>query len=188
MARTFSAESSATNLNSAFYLMNFYQANRGLSKAAERMNFHKTELSYEDSRALKKAAAKLSSFDYSEMEDTDSITSTIQAFAKTYNNTIESTDSKKYDTYRQNRQLKALTEKYADELKSIGITVESDGKLNINDNILKNAPSDKVKKIFSPESDYVKNVSRIARRIHTTSYNEIFTQMTGAGGKINIVL
>lgn len=188
MARTFSTESSATNLTSAFYLLNFYQLNRNASKASERTQFKPSELSFEDSRALKRAASKLSSFDYSEMENGDNIVSTIQAFAETYNNTIDSTSSKGYDTYRQNRQLKALTEKYSDELKDIGITIEDDGKLSVNENILKGSSFDDVKEVFSTESDYVINVNKIARRIHATSYDEVFAQMTGTGGRVNIAL
>lgn len=188
MARTFSTESSGTNLTSAFYLLNFYQKNRNASKASERNNYSQTELSYEDSRALKRAAAKLSSYDYSEDENGDNIANTIQAFVDTYNNTIDSSSSKDSDTYRHNRQLKALTEKYSDELKDIGITIEDDGKLSVNENILKGSSFDDVKRVFSNESDYVVNINKIAKRMNATSYEEVYTQMTGAGGRINITL
>ena len=107
MARTFSVESSATNLTSDFYLQNFYLMNRKAMKTSTRKDYNQVELSYEDSRALKKAAAKLSSFDYSEEENGDNILSTIQAFAETYNYTLDSSNSQDSDTYRQHRQLKA---------------------------------------------------------------------------------
>ena len=109
MARTFTAESSGTNLTSNFYLQNFYRMNRSAAKVSTRKDYNQTELSYEDSRALKKAAAKLSSFDYSEEENSDNILSTIQAFVDTYNFTIESSNNPDSETYRQNRQLKALS-------------------------------------------------------------------------------
>ena len=188
MARTFTTESSATNLTSNFYLQNFYRMNRKAMKVSTRKDYNQTELSYEDSRALKKAAAKLSSFDYSEEENGDNILNTIQAFAETYNYTLDSSNSQDSDTYRQHRQLKALTNKYSDQLKDLGITIEEDGKLSVSENILKQSSFDEVKKVFSNESDYVSKIRNIARRMHATSYEEVYAQMTGAGGKLNILL
>jgi len=188
MARTFSVESSATNLTSDFYLQNFYLMNRKAMKTSTRKDYNQVELSYEDSRALKKAAAKLSSFDYSEEENGDNILSTIQAFAETYNYTLDSSNSQDSDTYRQHRQLKALTQKYGEDLKDLGITIKEDGKLSVSENILKKASFDDVKKVFSNESDYVSKIRTIARRMHATSYEEVYAQMTGSGGKLNILL
>lgn len=188
MARTFSAESSGTNLTSQFYLQNFYRMNRKAMKVSTRKDYNQVELSYEDSRALKKAAAKLSSFDYSEEENGDNILNTIKAFAETYNYTLDSSSSQDSDTYRQNRQLKALTQNYGDELKDLGITIEEDGKLSVSENILEKASFDEVKKVFSNESDYVSKLRTIARRMHANSYDEVYAQMTGAGGKLNILL
>lgn len=187
-SRTYNTESSGVSLNSTFYLQNFYKSNRDLSKVSMRPNYNQKELSYEDSRALKKAAAKLTSFDYSEEENGDNIVNTIQAFAETYNNALDSTSSKDSDTYRQNRQLKALTEKHGEELEDLGITIEEDGKLTINENLLKSSSFDEVKKVFSKESDYMEGIRNIARRMHATSTEEIYALMTGNGGQINIQL
>ena len=107
--RTFNTESSGTSLNSKFYLQNFYRENRNLTKVSVRPDYNRTELSYEDSRALKRAVSKLSSFDFTEDENGDNIVSTIQAFTETYNNSLDSSDCKDADVYRQNRQLKALS-------------------------------------------------------------------------------
>ncbi|MBR4027629.1 MAG: hypothetical protein IKJ01_08795 [Lachnospiraceae bacterium] len=183
-----SKESSAVNLTSNFFLQNFYKNNRNAYKTSTRPNYNQTELSYEDSRALKNAIQKLSSFDYSEDENGDNIVSSIQAFAETYNNALSSTSSKDADVYRQNRQLQALSKKYEDELKDIGITIEKDGKLSVSENILKGASFDEVKKVFSNETDYMKNIRIIARRMNATSYDAVYEQMTGAGGKLNIIL
>ena len=157
-------------------------------KSSARSDYSQTELSYEDSLALKRAISKLSSFDYNEDENEDNIRNTITAFVKTYNYTIESSASKDSDTYRQNKQLKALTQKYGKDLKEIGITVEENGTLSVSDNILKSSSMKEMRKVFSNESDYVRNVRNIARRMNTSSYNEVYSYMTGAGGRINIVL
>lgn len=188
MARTFSAESSATSLTSTYYLQNFYRYNRNVMKTSYRKDYNQTELSYEDSRALKRAASQLSSFDYSEEENGDNIVSTIEAFAETYNNALDSTSSRDSETYRQNRQLKALTQKYGEDLEDIGITIDEDGKMSINENILKGSSFEDVKKVFSEETDYVKGIRNIAKRMHAQSYEDIYAMMTGSGGRLNIVL
>lgn len=187
-SRSYNTESSGVSLNSNFYLQNFYKGNRTLAKPTIRPDYNKTELSYEDSRALKRAATKLSSFSYTEEENGDNLVSTIQAFAETYNNTIESSSCEDADTYRQNRQLKAMTNKYGEELKDLGITIEEDGKLTVNETLLKKSSFDEVKKIFSKESEYITNIKRIAKRMHATSAEEIYAMMTGNGGRINIQL
>jgi len=188
MAASNSKVSSGVNLTSDFFLKNFYKYNRNAVKTTTRNDYTKTELSYEDSRALKRAIAKLKDFSYSEDENKNNIISTISAFTRTYNNVIESTSSQDSNTYRQNRQLKALTDKYGDELKDIGISIEKDGTLSISDNILKGASLKKIRKVFSEDSNYVNDTRKIARRMNATSYDEVYAQITGAGGKLNIVL
>lgn len=183
-----STVSSGINLTSNFFLQNFYRYNRNAIKTSTRNDYSTTELSYEDSRALKRAAAKLSSFDYTEEENGDNIVSTVEAFVETYNYTIDSSSSDASDTYRQNKQLKALTKKYGDDLKDIGISIGDDGKLSVSESILKGSSLKEIRKVFSEESDYVRNVRTIAKRMNATSYDEVYAQMTGAGGRLNIVL
>lgn len=188
MARVNNNTSSGVYLTSDFFLKNFYHYNRNAMKSSTRSDYTKTELSYEDTRALKRAISKLGSFDYTEDENGDNIVSTIQAFVKTYNHTIESTSSDSSNTSRQNRQLKALTQKYGDELKDIGISIKDDGTLDLSDNILKKSSFKEIRKVFSEESNYVRSLGNIAKRMNTTSYDEVYTQLTGNGGRINIVL
>lgn len=186
--RVFTAESTGTSLNANFYMQNFYKANRNLVKASVRSDYHRSELSYEDSRALKRAVAKLSSFNYSDDENGENIVNTIQAFVKTYNNAIDSSSSESSDTYRQNRQLKALAQKYSEDLEDLGITIENDGKLTLSQNILNSSSFDEVKKVFSEESDFIKGIRTISKRMHATSTEELYALMTGNGGRINIQL
>lgn len=183
-----SVESSGISLTSDFFMKNFYKYNRNAYKVSTRSDYTKKELSYEDSRALKRALQRLASFDFEEDENSDTIVSTIKAFAETYNNAISSTNSEDADTYRQNRQLKALSQKYGADLEDIGIRIKEDGSLSISENLLKSSSLKEIKKVFSKESDYMNKLKTIARRMYNTSYEEIYTQMTGAGGKLNIVL
>ena len=188
MARINNNASSGVNLTADFFLKNFYRYNRNAIKSSARSDYSRTELSYEDTRALKRALSKLSSFEYTKEENGDNIVSTIQAFVKTYNHTIDSTSSPDSETYRQNRQLKALTKKYDKELKDIGISIEENGTLSVSDNILKCSTFKEIRKVFSEESDYVRSVRTIAKRMNASSYDEVYAQMTGSGGKLNIVL
>ena len=182
------AESSAVNLTSNFFMKNFYRYNRNAIKVSGREEYNSTELSYEDSRALKRAVAKLASYDYTEEENGDNIVSTIEAFAETYNYALDSSSSEDSDTYRQHKQLKALTEKYGDDLEDIGITIEKDGKLTISENILKSSSFDEVKKVFAEDSEYIEGVRKIAKRMNNNAYDEVYTMMTGCGGRLNIML
>ena len=186
--RVFTAESTGTSLNANFYMQNFYKANRNLVKASVRSDYHRSELSYEDSRALKRAAAKLSSFRYSDDENGENIVNTIEAFVETYNNTLDSSSSEDSDTYRQNRKLKALAQKYGEDLEDLGISIEKDGKLKVSKNILRSSSFEEVKKVFSEESDFIKEVRTISKRMHATSTDELYALMTGNGGRINIQL
>lgn len=181
-------ESSAVNLTSDFFMKNFYRYNRNVIKVSGREEYNSTELSYEDSRALKRAVAKLASYDYTEEENGDNIISTIKAFAETYNHALESSSSEGSDTYRQHKQLKALTEKYADDLEDIGITIEKDGKLSISDNILGSSSFKSVKKVFAEDSEYIERIRKIAKRMNNTASDEVYTMMTGCGGRLNIML
>ena len=69
MARVNNNLSSGIYLTSDFFLKSFYRSNRNVIKSSARDDYSNTELSYEDTRALKRAVAKLSSFDYTEDEE-----------------------------------------------------------------------------------------------------------------------
>ena len=75
-----------------------------------------------------------------------------------------------------------------DDLEDLGITMEKDGKLTVSKNILRSSSFDEVKKVFSEESDFIKGVRTISKRMHATSTEELYALMTGNGGRINIQL
>lgn len=182
--------SSGVTLTADFYLNNFYQANRGARKSSGRKDLTNNELSYEDARALKRAVGKLGSFSFTEDENVENIYSTIKAFADTYNNTLSSTSkSSDKDLSRYSGQLKSLANKYRDELKSVGITVEKNGSLSVNENILKGKSVDVLNKAFTKDdSKFIKTTNAIARKLKNNSYDALYQEMTGNGGQINITL
>ena len=185
--------SSGLTLSTDYFMRNFYKSNRTVSKKNGRSNFSKIELSYEDSRALSRAAKRMlnTDFDTDEDEDADigeTMKSKIKAFVNTYNNALETGDSNDYDTNRYLRQLKTLSRKHSDELSDIGITVEKDGTLTINEDLLKMADNSKVRKVFSSDNDFSQKSLRIANKLNNAVQNNIFAQVTGTGLRINITL
>jgi membrane-associated HD superfamily phosphohydrolase len=196
--------SSGISLSSDYFLRNFYKNNRDVIKSSARSDFSDVELSFEDSRALSRAAKKLrltdytsvntdySSYDddYEEDEDlSDTTKATIEAFVDTYNNAIESGNgSDDHDTERYVKQLKNLTKKYSDELEEIGITIENDGTLTIDDELLSLADNDKLDNLFSYEQEYPRRVISLASKINTAAENDIYSQITTKGLHINISL
>lgn len=181
-------ETSAVNLTASFYLKDFYKYNRHAYKSADRKDYSTTELSYEDTRALKRAIAKLGDFDFSEEENEKNLRNTIDAFVATYNLTLESTSEKYSDTYRLNKQLKEFTSRYSDQLEDIGITVGEDGRMSLGTTVFEGSSVSELKEVFGRDSDYTLGVRRIARRMHNEAYDAVYAKMTGCGGRLNIML
>lgn len=188
MSSTGSAETTAVSLTSNFYMKNFYRFNRNAIKVSTRSDYSTTELSYEDTRALKRAIAKLDDFNFEDEDNLENVINSVKAFAETYNYTIDTNSSEDASTYRLTKQLKALSEKYSDELEDIGITFEDDGKMSITTNILENSTVDEFKKVFAKDTGYLDSMRGIAKRMHNESYNDVYAMMTGCGGRLSILL
>lgn len=56
--------SSATNLSATYFMRNFYSNNRDAMKSSKRKEYSITELAYDDSTALHRAAKKLKNYKY----------------------------------------------------------------------------------------------------------------------------
>jgi len=187
--------SSGLTLSTDYFMRNFYANNRSAIKSSDRADFSHVELSFEDSRALSRAAKRLLVNDYgsdSETDDSDindTTKASIEAFVTTYNNAIDSGKySEDYDTKHYIQKLKSLTAERTDELEEIGISIEKDGKLSINDDLLKLADNSKARELFSPDQEYSKSVLQVARKLNTAVQNDIFSQVNGQGLHINITL
>lgn len=186
--------STALTLNTDFFMRNFYKENRSAIKSSDRNNFSNIELSYEDSRALSRAARRLMKNDYGTSEDEDAdiddtTRSSIEAFVNVYNNALKTgKDTTDHDTEHYLRQLKTLTKKNADDLEEIGISLEKDGSLSINDELLKMADTSKVRKVFSSENDFTKTVWNLSKKLNISVQNDIYGQVTGNGLRINITM
>lgn len=187
--------SSGLSLSSSYFMRNYYAENRNAAKKSGRSDYSKAELSFEDSRALSRAARKITSMDFgSERDEKDSdigdtAKASIEAFVETYNNTMESAkSSSNADTSHYYRQLKRLTSKYADQLEDIGISIESNGKLSINDDLLKAADNSKARKLLSSDSDFAKKTLTIAKKMNSAIREDLFAQISSQKIHINITL
>lgn len=115
--------SSATNLSATYFMRNFYSNNRDAMKSSKRKEYSITELAYDDSTALHRAAKKLKNYKYSDDENTDNIRGTVMALVDTYNNSIDSaSNSSSSSMKRYAKQLKKLASKYSDELEDNDFT------------------------------------------------------------------
>jgi hypothetical protein len=176
-------------------MRNFYKNNRDAIKTSGRKDFSNIELSYEDSRALSRAAKRLLRNDYGSDSDTedsdisDTTKASIEAFVDTYNNALETgKTSDDHDTASYIKQLKNLTKNKADELEEIGISIGNDGKLSIDDSMLTLADNSKVRSVFSPNEEYSKRVLSIASKLNNAVQNDIYAQVNGKGLHVNITL
>lgn len=189
------AVSSGVSLSTNYFLNNFYENNRSVSKSSGRSDYTKLELSYEDSRALTRAAKRLLKNDYGSDTDekdtaiSDTTRSALTAFVDTYNNTVDSSKtSTDHDTKYQLKKIKAYLHKYSDELEHIGISMESDGKLKINEDLLKTAKNSKVRKIFSSDQEFSKKFLNLSKKAHSAVESDINSQINGKGLHVNIAL
>lgn len=96
--------SSATNLSATYFMRNFYSNNRDAMKSSKRKEYSITELAYDDSTALHRAAKKLKNYKYSDDENTDNIRQTVMALVDTYNNSIDFRHQQQFNLHEALRQ------------------------------------------------------------------------------------
>jgi uncharacterized protein YjiS (DUF1127 family) len=153
--------SSATNLSATYFMRNFYSNNRDAMKSSKRKEYSITELAYDDSTALHRAAKKLKNYKYSDDENTDNIRGTVMALVDTYNNSIDSaSNSSSSSMKRYAKQLKKLASKYTDELEDIGITINN---------------------------DFTSSLYRVSRQMSSSSYDDYYTSLR-TGSNINLTV
>ena len=169
--------SSGTSLTSTYFMRSFYSNNRSLIKSSNRNECSNSQLSYEDSLALHRAVKKLKTYDFSS-ENTGNLYGTVKAFADTYNNTYKSASKSSSNSMnRYSKQLKHLVKKYSEQFSDVGITMNNDGTLKVNENLLENA--------FGKDAGFTSSLYSISRRMSNTSYDDYFTSLS-KGQNINV--
>lgn len=180
----------AVSLSESYYLRSFYKSNRDAATASKRREISNSTLSQADAEALRTAVRKLRNFD---MEDDTNeganIYSSVSAFLETYNNALDSAgNSSDYSLKRYAKQLKNLAKEYADELEDIGVTVNSNGTLEKNDNLLKAANVSDIRNLFGKDAEFAAKSSNYAKRMNSLAADLIYTELTQKGRNINLTL
>ena len=148
-------------------------------KSSKRKEYSITELAYDDSTALHRAAKKLKNYKYSDDENTDNIRGTVMALVDTYNNSIDSaSNSSSSSMKRYAKQLKKLASKYSDELEDIGITINKD---------VKKADADTLNSLFGNDNDFTSSLYRVSRQMSSSSYDDYYTSLR-TGSNINLTV
>jgi len=173
---------------SKYFMRNFYSNNRDAMKSSKRKEYSITELAYDDSTALHRAAKKLKNYKYSDDENTDNIRQTVMALVDTYNNSIDSaSNSSSTSMKRYAKQLKKLAGKYTDELEDIGITINKDGTLKANEELVKKADTDTLNSLFGNDNDFTSSLYRVSRQMSSSSYDDYYTSLR-TGSNINLTV
>ncbi len=157
---------SAAKYTVSQYLNKFYIQNTTAKVSSNRTGFTTSNLIKADSLALNKAVLSLTGFDYSDSSSGKDILNAIQAFGTTYNNVLDSTGSTGYHDVTQLRKgLMKLSNSEKADLSDIGITVKSNGRISIDKTTLASASLTKVKKVFSSDSSFMKELKNYAKKL-----------------------
>ena len=147
------------------YMTQYYRENRYAASADTRQGYRATELMSADQKAIKKALKDLSEYDY-EKGDSAELVKKVQAFAETYNLYMESSgelDDASLSSYKS--KLKKFAKEHAAMLEEIGVNVQGNGKLKINEESLWKTTRNKVGKLFGESADYGKGLEKLMKKL-----------------------
>ena len=162
--------STIANYSESQFFRFFYKGNDTARISENRSSIPKSKLISSDSSALRRAVETLNGIyntsDYSGTE----IYNAIRAFGDTYNNMIDSSGStENRDITNLRKSIKSLSSKQQQELEKIGISIKSSGKLSIDEDKLKDSNPARVKKLFSSDSDFMKQLNKYAKKLTSKS-------------------
>ncbi len=155
------------------YLRTIYSGNRDLANKKNRANVSNSTLSAADSAALRKGIAALADFDYTDKSsDNDTDTSkeklynTMRAFSDAYNNTLESASSSQNASMAKiAKQMKKLSQDYADELSTYGMSFNDSGYMSVKKASIENIATSKYEDVIGKDSEYMKKLSSYAKKL-----------------------
>lgn len=156
------------SVSTNMYLRQVYAPNRNLCVKANRAEATNKTLISADSSALGKAIKTIGAFDFSNSEklNKEKFAKTLKSFTDAYNYTISSSGTQKEGKIAVNsKKIKALTEKYSAELKSLGISVKG-GYMSISSTASTNISPDKYEELFGKDSSYMKELSALAKKMN----------------------
>ncbi|MGN0350896.1 MAG: hypothetical protein ACI4ES_04520 [Roseburia sp.] len=159
----------AVSLNSTYYMRRYYKNCTDAMTSSKRSDFSESRLSQADANALRRAVRELRNFDYNS-DANDNMFNSVTAFIETYNNTLDTAANSSNATFnRYAKQLKSAAKECASDLKELGITVNTDGSLDVNQNLLKKATSSEIGKLFSNDGKFGHKIQQISKRLEARS-------------------
>lgn len=129
-----------------------------------------------ESDALAKAAEAMDSVDLWTAKngkyDTDKIADAVKTFAKEYNDTIsQASKVNNSEVAKQIENMKNMTSTVSKALSKIGVKADSEGKLTVNEDTLKNANIKDVKAMFDGSHSYAGQIEKLAEDASKAAVN-----------------
>lgn len=112
--------------------------------------------------------------------DIDKITKSIKDFISSYNDVISSVDASNNTSVKQSaRWMKSLTNTMNTSLKRVGINLDSDNKLSVDDEKIKTADIKELKALFSGDFSYANQIADKAKNVQSTmlKYYNTYTNL-----------
>ena len=158
--------STVSNYSESQFYRFYYKGNEGARLESNRSSIPKSQLISADSNALRRAIDTLSGIYKGSEINGKEIYNAVRAFSDTYNNMIISSGSTEYhDIASLRKSIKSLSGKQQKELEMVGITIKNSGKLSIDEDKLKESNPARVKKLFSEDSDFMKQLNKYAKKL-----------------------
>lgn len=172
--------SNSINYSYDYYLRNLYSSNRFARKTENRPTLKSKDLIQADSDAVKKVTEKLRNLEYSS-DNASEVLTDVKLFIETYNNLVESTGNSDSDSINKlKRHITQLTKDNKDELESLGITINSSGKLSLDKSKFGQCSPSKIERFFGKDSEFMSSIrsysqqtKRAARRLMEDQSEEL---------------
>ncbi len=117
--------------------------------------------------------------------DMNSIYNAVSSFVKSYNSTIDSSaDQDNTSILRKASSMTSETSAYENLLNDVGITINSDNSLSVNETDFKKADINDIKTLFNGSNSYAQYMNSSANAINTSA-TSLIVNATGASAYTN---
>lgn len=172
-AKTGSSDSTDAKTNSEAIKTTFkdtYDTKSGLTVAENK------EL-ISDVSTFRKSVSSIVNDDALADKKSEDVVSKVKSFVDGYNSVVENGgDSENSTILRNTLNMTTLTDRYSKQLENIGITINSDNTLSVDEDKLKAADVSSVKSLFSPTSSYSRQLDTMATNIASQAASDVYSQ------------
>ena len=116
--------------------------------------------------------------------DMDKISKNVASFVKSYNTLIDSTSKAESNTVNDSvKWMSSLTDVMKNQLSKVGISIDSDNKLKLDEDALKKSDVKSLKTLFDGKNSYANEISSKASAVASAAVNS--SSMYSSDGKVN---